>query len=216
MSDKIQTENFPNSTISQAVVGCHDRPWCTCICQQVEGNHILTDLYVIRDYVEAKSGNKLQCYTVQWRRLLFPSQGSSITGTEHVLQSLKVISNLADGIYNRNMTTCYFTHTAQAEGFPYILVELTEVALVSGIKFRVQPHGNIDKKNKDLKVLVGDETSSTHFSDYRLLGTYQGPPTAYDIDIEISGSPLVGKYVLVQEVTSTTSSQIQICTLEIF
>ena len=64
MSDTIQTENFPNSTISQAVVGCHDRLWCTCICQQVEGNHILTDLYVIRDYVEAKSGNKLLCYTV--------------------------------------------------------------------------------------------------------------------------------------------------------
>ena len=206
MSDTIQTENFPNSTISQAVVGCHDRLWCTCICQQLEGNHILTDLYVIRDYVEAKSGNMLQCYTSQWRRLLFPSQGSSITATEQYFPS-RVISNLADGIYYRDIKTCYLS---QKVGFPYILVELKEVALVSGIKFQVQPHGTIHDKNKDLKVLVGVETSN-----YRLLGTYKGPPTAVDIDIEISGTPLKGKYVLVQE-NILKGSYIQICTLEIF
>ena len=209
MSDTIQTENFPNSTISQAVVGCHDRPWCTCICQQVEGNHILTDLYVIRDYVEAKSGNKLLCYTVQWRRLLFPSQGSSITGRDRI-HSSRLVSNLADGIYYRNIDTCFLSQTG---GFPYILVELTEVTLVSGIKFRIQPEYELSNKNTDLIVRIGDAVSTGDFSNYKLLGNYQGPPTEYNIDVEISSdTPLEGKFVSIQE----TYTKIQMCTLEVF
>ena len=210
MSDTIQTENFPNSTISQAVVGCHDRPWCTCICQQLEGNHILTDLYVIRDYVEAKSGNKLQCYTAQWRRLLFPSQGSSITGIE-THQPPRFITNLEDGIFNGVLNTCYLSR-----GFlQYVLVDLKRIVLISSVRFRNQPIGTLENRNTNLRIRVGNETASGDFSTYQLLGTYKGPAVEYNIDIDISSdSGIFGRYISVQE-DPVSLSYMQICTLEI-
>ena len=113
--DKLQNEVFEEMTLGQAMVFCAGRLWCTSVCQLAEKNFILTDLYVIREYLETESGNQLQCYTALWRKLLYPSPGSLITGSASTTDLR--MANLADGIYNMGQQSCY---KSDSKNFPYM------------------------------------------------------------------------------------------------
>ena len=129
-SDSIRKESMHTKYLSQAVIGCHVRQWCTCICQLAGNEFTLTDLYAIRDAMENRPGSQIPCYTVNWRKLIYPSPGSLITATRP--RDGKIIDLVPDGIYGTSLGECYF---AEINLKGYFLVNLPQITPITELKF---------------------------------------------------------------------------------
>ena len=200
----VQNTPLTTHSLRHALMACKSEPSCSCVCDEGTGkDFILSNLYVVREFIDNSPGEKLACYTDR-KRMLYPSEGVVLTGDPPSPPS-KSIELLKDGIYDNDIDSCYH---AKCMKQAHILLEFPEVTRISSVVVRSQPKGNVSNKLLSVEARIGNITSGGKLTDYIVLDSFVGPPDL-DTDIVFKGKfSIWGKFVSLQEVSSFSRTSI--------
>ena len=175
-----------------------------------------TNLLISGGITDKKSGDKIPCYTTN-PRVAFPSNEATFTGAPHFASfSKRTLSNLEDGVYGFDINECFFADYTQK--FIHMVIDFKQPRTLTTVKMRNQNSGKVKEKFNKIEVRAGDTAPiGNDMSNLKLIGTFDGPTTDDDIDIDLiltAKEPFVGRFVSIQE--AVYPAQFQVCHLEVY
>jgi len=185
--------------------------WVKVICQDGDNRYIASDLYVAGSVKDPLDTDLLPCFTVE-TKVLFPSEGSTVTGSPpHSLHPGRLVDNIADGIYDKDINTCYVAD--QRIDQPYALVQLPLLSRIKGVKVRTQNAGITAGRLNHVEVKVGTQLVGEDFTGFTQLATFKTELIEHNQDIVIEGKQaILGQFVAF----IVKSGLLQICLIEVF
>jgi len=212
-ADHLNQEIDPDSkSFLQASLKCAQNDWCLAFCKKSNGDFTLTNM-VLNLYVQDPYGPTMPCFTNRRQHTIFPGPGTDLTSSPHVAHFES--QALTNGIYRRHRGECF---RSEQVSFPFVLIELPVISLISSVTIRMQPYGPFFNEFENVDIRVGNHTApSANFStEYELIAQYTGPLTKQDIDREIIFSflPVLAKFVSIQKMDENNTT-FGFCTIEI-
>lgn len=200
------TNTGPN--LQRAMTKCSLLPWCVCVCQESDGTFAVTDLLVTGGVTDTQTGTKVPCWSKRPKPAIFPAPQAVATSSAAGFPKRKP-ANLLDGVYGYDIEECSYTDTTDSSA--YILVDLSDIKVISRVTIRFQPKGIVEDKHL-FDILVGNASSTGPFDNYKLFASNKHPVSLNEEVTHERTDPIYGRYVAFE----SGPCCLQICHLEIF
>lgn len=180
------------SPYTACVPRCKQLAWCKVWCLDASlAQCIFSDITLLEGYVETNLADAVSCYTTRKPDL---ATGATVTGSPDV-DSLKVKTNLADGIYPIDISECFVAPRALNS---WLVFDLGSVKTIRRVTMVMESNNNaLDQANYEVRVGMVPATSSD-LSAYQFFASFPGPAAYGEVVVMEAPTPIDGRYVSLQ------------------
>lgn len=173
-------------------IKCNALAWCKAWCLDPSiPQCIFSDIVLLEGYVETDLADALSCYTNRKSDLAL---GATVTGSPDI-DSIKVKTNLADGIYPYHISECFVAPKALNS---WLVFDVGSVKPIRRVTMIMESDNNaLDQQNYEARVGTALATTSD-LSGYQFLASFPGPASYGQVVVMEAPSPVYGRYVSLQ------------------